>query len=247
MYFPPIPTRIFLSGDISKAQGYITLGRKVLFELKRDSTWDAWNTVPTGQREIVLADKTKIRVAINYGLSSIDIEVPLKGHKGHKKACECCTDCLLIGIITSVTTTVNDTRIADIEMCQTGTTYLAFENIPLIDANPNLKPSDRVIVYATPVLKQSGDLTYGTNLRTVNDFRPGKVWQFYNCMQSDNAGDIVNDLTSVGIGNQEYTISGDSCSRAGKAIITDPEEVPPIGWPLRFFITSIKAGECLTL
>lgn len=245
MYFPPIPTRIHLKGDIPKAQGLITLGRKILFELHRDSTWDKWNTVPSGQRKHLLSDGTEIYVTFNYGLSNIDIYVPLKGGPPKKKKyCKCCIDCLLIGRISSDVSIVDDTRIANVEMCQQVTSYIAFENIPIIDANSNLKKGNRVIVYATPVLQETGDLSFSTNLRTVQEFRPGKVWQFYNCMQSDNAGDTSNDLTNVGINNQVLTISGDSCNKAGHSILVDPED-PPEYRPLRFFISSIKAGECL--
>jgi hypothetical protein len=245
MYFPPIPTRIFLSGDISKAQGYITLGRKVLFELKRDSDW---NNVPSGQRVMLLADKTKIRVHFSFGLSNIDISVPSdKVSKKVPKGCECCDDCLLIGVITSDSVTTNyGARIANVKMCQSAEEYIAFENITIIDSNPNLKKNDHVIVYATPVLKELDDLTFNTNLRTVQKRRPGKVWQFYNCMLSDNAGDPSNDLTDLGLNNQVYTVTGDSCKVAGKSIIVEPGD-PPDTAPLRFFISSIKAGKCLTL
>ena len=247
MYYPPIPTRIYLSGDISVAQGYISLGRKVLFELKRDSTWDRWNTVPSGQRKWILTNGTEIYVTFNYGLSNIDIYVPLEGPpKELKKYCKCCIDCLLIGRITSETSIEDDTRIANVAMCQQVTSYIAFENIPIIDANINLDKGDRVIVYATPVLQETGTLSFSTNLRTVQDYRPGKVWQFYNCMQSDNAGNSDNDLTDVGIDNQAFTISGDSCNKAGHSILVDPED-PPEYRPLRFFITSIRAGECLII
>lgn len=254
MYFPPIPTRIFLSGDISRAQGYISLGRKVLFELKRDSDW---NNIPTGQRETVLADKTRIFVRFRFGLSNIDIHVPRGDISKPEPVCECCVDCLLIGKIASNTTIVDDTRIANVEMCQTDEAYIAFENIPIIDANTNLKAGDTVIVYATPVLKETGTLTYDTNLRSVQEFRPGRVWQFYDCMATDNAGnpepdengdpDPSKDLTGVGLDNQAYTVSGDSCGVAGKSVITAPDNDPPLAVPVRFFITSIKTGKCLVL
>lgn len=248
MYFPPIPTRISLSGDISKAQGYITLGRKVLFELHRDSSWSEWNTVPTGQRKRILPDKTIIHVRFNYGLSHINIHVPSKVHvKKGKKGCECCADCLLIGVLTSDSvTTPRGRRIANIEMCQSSEIYEAFENIVIIDSNPNLKKDDRVLVYITPALKSVGFLSVSTNLRTVQSTKLGKIWQFYNCMLSDNAGDPSNDLTDLGLGNQEYTVTGDSCSVAGKSIAIDTEE-PPETVPLRFYISSIKAGKCLSL
>lgn len=247
MFFPPIPTRIYLSGNISLAQRYISFARKILFELKRDSTWDSWNTVPSGQRERFLDDGTRIRVTFNYGLTNIEIYTKGVRLKKPKQYCKCCVDCLLIGEVTSDTTIFEDTRLVNISMCQVVTTYIAFENIPIADANVNLKKGDRVIVYATPVLQKTGTFYHTTNLRTVYDYRPAKIWQFFNCMQSDNADDIENDLTDVGLDNQVYTESSDVCNKAGQLIIVDPEEDPPEAVPLRFFMTSIKANKCLVL
>lgn len=247
MYFPLIPTRIYLSGNISLAQGYISFARKILFELKRDSTWDSWNTVPTGQRERLLDDGTRIRVTFNYGLTNIEIYTKEAKLKKYKQYCKCCVDCLLIGEVTSDTVIIEDTRFVNIAMCQVVTTYIAFENIPITDANVNLKKGDRVIVYATPVLQETDTLQYTTNLRTIQTYRPAKVWQFFNCMQSDNAGNIENDLTNVGLNNQVYTKSGDVCNEAGQTIVVDPEEEPPEVILLRFFVTSIKANKCLIL
>lgn len=247
MYFPSIPVKIALSGNIPEAQRLISLGRKVLFELKRDNSWTDWNTNPSGQRVHLLSNGTKIQVNFRYGLSTIMIHVPLRAHKARpKEECACCSDCLLIGRITSLVRVVGYTRISDADLCQKDQALIFLENVSLTDGNINLKSGDRVIIYATPVLLEVDTLTYSTGLRNVQNFKPGKVWQFYNCMLSDNAGDSDNDLRPVGLDNQVFTVTGDSCLVVGSPIPIDENEIP-VAIPLRFYITSLLADECLTL
>jgi len=100
-FFPQIPTKVIISGDTEVSRSLIGLGQKYLSDL---NTFAGFQDLPTCSKTHRLDDGSIIKVNISYGLTTIEIHVPVAGEKGKKSSffiCPC-YPCFVLGVITKI-------------------------------------------------------------------------------------------------------------------------------------------------
>jgi len=256
MIFPSIPARFFVKGDKHQGVKLISLARKMLFELDRDLKFNGQITgrpLPTGNRSAVDNTGKRIDVSISYGIYQATIFVPVVGKTKQVEPlqCPCCLDCLMIGkIINAYHGTYYST--VSVDVCQgvgSAYSYVQLDDVPVIDGNKNHAAGNRIILYASPALQSTADLVFSHDQRAVEQEKPGKVWQVFNCMSESGLDVEGADYTAAGIDNTVFTITDDCCAYAGSDIPTEEVEPPaePDTVPLTVYATSFLAAYCLEL
>ena len=93
---PPIPIRNHVTGDIEKGVALIPYGRTLLAMMREDNESNLYSNISkeNQKRTYHLADGITITTKVGYGLSFIDIHVPLQGgeeepEKKEKCICNC--------------------------------------------------------------------------------------------------------------------------------------------------------------
>lgn len=133
-YFPEIPTRIYVTGNIQVGQRYIGLGRQRLDILFRSLELSG---LPHGFNTRTLSDGTIIKATVSFGVSTINISSPTTEPRGDGWCSyECqCYPCFIMGKITNVSLELNYKYSYSVEMCKGSGQYselLLFENFPNI-------------------------------------------------------------------------------------------------------------------
>lgn len=281
-FYPPVPISFSISGDEEVAARFKKEGRRRAGELFNflsggygnpfyDDLEGAGKSGPfyylTGDGSLVT-----INVKINRSLTYVYIdEEPYRPE--YREGCFCCRDCLTIGTVIEATYPNGEAfprYIVDICFSKDPdvlSTARIVDGIHLVDGNTEVKPGDRYIVFASPVLRnpplpdEPGENNYvpdSTGLHSwtsevdwINQtlpFRRSFLWQIFNCMEASSIEDEEVDLTPVGLDNSLYVVPGSACTTGGSVPLKDPEETEPAEQEfalVQFYLTSIRAGDCL--
>lgn len=247
--FPEIPTVFVPAGNVEMAKMFRGYGEKLLMQMSRKLGYNEIEAGAAAHERHEYEDGSIIEININHGLSTVMIYIPQPAAEGaeEEEVCPCCIGCLMVGIINSVVekTTYSENKV-DIILCSSSG-LRAVTGVSIIDTNSFFALGDKVLVYATPALVSTGVVTPTTTHRRVTGgYRPSKKWQVFNCMSDSDVGKEGVDLTPVGLDTDAYVPGGDACGVAS-APMGPPGDPPPPRINIKYYVTSIFAGNCLEI